>query len=74
MKKVLSAIVAALVATSFSAVVFAAADVAAPAATPIATASPALEKKATPRAKRPRTMKKGNFIKPVHKGVDCLKS
>ena len=66
MKKVLSTLVAAIVALSFSAVVFAA-DVAAPAATPIATASPAVEKKATPRAKRPRTMKKGKFTKAVKK-------
>jgi phosphate-selective porin len=67
MKKVLSTIVAAIVALSFSAVVFASDVAPAPAATPIATASPALEKKATPRAKRPRTMKKGKFTNAVKK-------
>lgn len=65
MKKVISSLVAALVALSFSVVVFAA-DVAAP-AVPNATASPAVEKKATPRAKRPRTMKKGKLTKAVKK-------
>ena len=56
MKKVLSSIVAALVALSFSAVVFAA-D-AAPVAAPAADAKPAVEKKEVKKVKKAKKAKK----------------
>jgi mannitol-specific phosphotransferase system IIBC component len=61
MKKVLSTIVAAIVALSFSAVVFAA-D-AAPAAAPAADAAPAAEKKEVKKVKKAKKAKKAKAEK-----------
>jgi len=61
MKKVLSTIVAALVALSFSAVVFAA-DVA-PVAAPAADAKPAVEKKEVKKVKKATKTKKAKKAK-----------